>query len=241
MGDNSNYTVSKKCPGGATSSNCVTWVGESIPCLGICKWDILTDVQFAVATKVCELAQVLVTDVAAIVLPECFLTVWQADWADQEETVVNFLEFILDELCKQYRSIELINTKLTSIGTDASTQINPIVDVNFCCCGTSSCDPTTPVTLTDAFTTILTCICNLKSTVGTPPNGFTVVSYIDSIKTLVNAQNATISAIDTKAQSALDTSVNNAARIAVLEAKVNCIICATSISGTCPKIGGAPC
>tara|TARA_R110000868_G_scaffold1729_5_gene13919 strand:+ start:15925 stop:16638 length:714 start_codon:yes stop_codon:yes gene_type:complete len=237
MGDNSNYTVSKKCPGGSTSSNCVTWVGKSIPCLGICKWDTLTEVQFAVATKVCELAQVLVTDVAAIVLPECFLTVWQTDWADQEETVVNFLSFILDELCNQYRSIELINTKLLSIGTDATTQINPIVDVNFCCCGTTSCDPTVPVTLTEAFTTILTCICNLKSTVGTPPNGFTVVSYIDSIKTLVNAQNATISNMQTTINGINGTTIPNInSKLCILKDAVNHLIAgtpATTITFTC--------
>lgn len=189
--NNSNYTINKRCPDTVGGSNCIEWLGDDIECLGICKYQSLTVTQTAIANKICEL--ITLTEVDEIVLPACFKGAFDTD----DATIHDFLTFILDKLCEQHTEIDKINTRLTTIG-DEPDGINPLIELDYKCCSDNSCVTTGTVTLSVALQNILTCICGINDLLGDLPTGYeTFVSYVQSLKTLIDTQNTTISTITT--------------------------------------------
>lgn len=56
-----------------TSSNCVTWQGPDIPCIGLCEGDSITDVIYKLASEFCDLQEMLGIDnfdLSCITIPE---------------------------------------------------------------------------------------------------------------------------------------------------------------------------
>ena len=45
----------KSTPCSVVSSNCVSWQGPNIPCIGLCKGDTVTDVVAKLGELVCEI------------------------------------------------------------------------------------------------------------------------------------------------------------------------------------------
>lgn len=74
-----------------TSSKCVIWDGESIPCLKICKGDSVSDVVYKLATEVCEILDMLKVseyDLSCFDLTNC---------APKDFTAL--LQLIIDRIC----------------------------------------------------------------------------------------------------------------------------------------------
>ena len=148
--DNANYIVSKRCPT-VVGTNCIEWQGGDIACLEICDGDMLTTAQVAIANKVCELVEL--TDATTIELPECLVTAWGTN----DETVLNLIQFILDQLCLQQASIDGIVAQIPNI--------DPMVEIDFLCCSDNPCVKTGIVTVSVALQNIVNCLCDLKTTV----------------------------------------------------------------------------
>lgn len=206
----SSYNKVKRCPTTVTT-DCVEYVGESIPCLDICKGDFLTDVEFNIATKVCELASL--TDTSNIQLPDCFV----AAWGTKDKTILEFLSFLLDQACLQKDSIESIETQLV--------KLDPLVTVDYKCCSDNPCVTIGEVKLSVALQNIISCICSLKEVVGTLPAGKTsVVGYIQDLEARVELQTAIINHITEQYESIVTSLTTISSKLNTHKDTINCII-----------------
>lgn len=148
--DNSSTTYSRCNP--PVSSNCTFYQGESLTCdsdatFKVCKGDSLTDVQRTIFEKVCELAGNL--NIESIEFP-CSL---QDAWEDQDPTILNLLQYVVNIQCEQKSLIESIQTQLP--------EINPQVEVCLSCCG-DNCG-STKLLLSEALAKIIECLCDTKT------------------------------------------------------------------------------
>jgi len=159
--DNSSTTYSRCNP--PVSTNCVFYQGESKVCphddtFTICKGDNLSNVQLDIFNKVCELAGDL--NITSIEFP-CSL---QDAWEDQDPTILNLLQYMVDIQCEQKTLLEevasYVNNK-TPVG--GIKIIDPFVKVCLACC-TPGCTTDTPVVLllSEALEAMVTCICVAK-------------------------------------------------------------------------------
>lgn len=150
--DNSSTTYSRCNP--PLSSNCTFYQGDSLTCpsdatFRVCKGDNLTVIQEAIFDKVCKLSGAI--DVKTIDLPLCVKEAW-----DQNNgTILNLLEYMLDIQCEQQQFINSLDLQ----------NINPFVKVCLACC-TPGCTTDTPVVLllSEALDKIVTCLCVAKTT-----------------------------------------------------------------------------
>lgn len=90
------------CPD-ALSTNCVVWNGPSITCLDICHGEVLTDVMWAIADKVCKLANDI--DVTEMDI-SCLLDLCTS--CPGEKTLKNIIQLLLDNQCKLKDLIDAI-------------------------------------------------------------------------------------------------------------------------------------
>lgn len=149
----------KRCPT-PTTTDCVEWVAGDFPCLDICDGDLLTEAQFNIATKICELVDT--TDLNSVVIPECL----KESWATNDPTILNFIQFLLDKHCDQQAQIDSINTNIFTLKTE--------FEVKYPDCCVSECQPSFTLTLQKHFEKVLECLCQqydrivaLESTVQT--------------------------------------------------------------------------
>ena len=175
--ETANYLFTR-CPE-VVSTNCITYQGESIDCLGICKGMTLTKLEDIVVNKICDLATL--TNMSVIDFThKCpwIATAWNnahpGNHPNVDNTILNILNFILDELCVLQAEITVLQTP-----------VEPKVTLDYACCSTNSCVTTGKVTLSVALQNIITCICGLKSEVSTLES---TVQSLQSEVIILNAQ-----------------------------------------------------
>lgn len=166
--ETANYLYTR-CPE-VVSTNCITYQGADIPCLGICKGSNLSVVEMAIANRLCELSDL--TDATTITVPECIIAAWNA--GQKDKTILNLLQLALDQIC-------VLKAEITVL----QTPVEPKVTLDYACCSTNSCVTTGKVTLSVALQNIITCICGLKSEVSTLES---TVQSLQSEVIILNAQ-----------------------------------------------------
>jgi len=165
MGSRRSFTGNLRCAGTGTTTDCVEYQGVDIPCLEICTGDTLTYVENQIATKVCELVGLI--DMTDVVLPACLLVAW----ATNDPTILNFIQFILDQHC-------LLQTQVDALPTTN----NPIITLDYKCCATNPCIVGQTFSISDHLQNILICLCAQHDLI--------VQLQTDLDATLVIAQNA---------------------------------------------------
>lgn len=166
--ETSSYSYNR-CPE-VVSTNCVTYQGADIPCLGICKGSNLSVVEMAIANRLCELSDL--TDATIITVPACIIAAWNA--GQEDKTILNLLQFALDQICVLQAEITVLQTP-----------VEPKVTLDYACCSTNSCVTTGKVTLSVALQNIINCICGLKSEVSILES---TVQSLQSEVIILNAQ-----------------------------------------------------
>ena len=180
------YTLEQRC-GNPTTTNCVTYVGPDIPCLGITSGCRLSEVECKIATTLCTLLGDV--DMSSIVIPQCFTTAW----GSQDETILNLLQFILDQACIQQ---DLLASVIA--GTTTIQGLDPIITVVYPqCCQPGACNSGTTVTISQHLTNILNCLCTIKSLLGVLPTNFSnfgcaIKQLNDSVTQIVNYLNGQV-------------------------------------------------
>lgn len=150
--ETANYLYTR-CPE-VVSTNCITYQGESIDCLGICKGMTLTKLEDIVVNKICDLATLTdmsVVDFTALGTCQWISEAWSA--AQKDKTILNILEFILDELC-------VLNAKVDGLDKPLTVEF----PLNYSCCGIP-CGGETVFNMPTHLKNIIDCICNLKGEV----------------------------------------------------------------------------
>jgi len=144
MSTRSSNTKIKRCPT-TISTNCVEWIAGDFPCLDICNGDLLTEAQFNIATKLCELVNT--TDLSSVVIPSCLVEAW----ATTDPTILNFIQFLLNKHRDQQAQID-------SLGVNEFT-LNTIFSVNYPDCCVSECQPSIELKIQQHFEKVLECLC----------------------------------------------------------------------------------
>lgn len=187
--ETANYLYTR-CPE-VVSTNCITYQGESIDCLGICKGMTLTKLEDIVVNKICDLATL--TNMSVIDFThKCpwIATAWNnahpGNHPNVDNTILNILNFILDELC-------ILNTKVDGLPTTTEVEF----PLNYSCCG-GVCDTPTNVNIPTHLQNIIDCICDFKTYVGTinlPTGTSSLSTYILSLNQQIQAQQIQINSI----------------------------------------------
>jgi len=108
-------SINSGCPD-ALSSKCVTWNGPSIPCLDICHDEVLTDVVWAIADKVCKIAHDI--DLSTLDI-HCLLDLCTS--CPEEKTIKTIIQLLLDNQCKLK---ELIDDIVLNPEVDVTLNVN---------------------------------------------------------------------------------------------------------------------
>ena len=152
--ETANYLYTR-CPE-VVSTNCITYQGESIDCLGICKGMTLTKLEDIVVNKICNLATL--TDMSVIDFThKCpwIATAWNnahpGNHPNVDNTILNILNFVLDELC-------VLNTKVDGLDKPLTVEF----PLNYSCCGIP-CGGETVFNMPTHLQNIINCICGVKS------------------------------------------------------------------------------
>ena len=198
--ETANYLYTR-CPE-VVSTNCITYQGESIDCLGVCKGMTLTKLEDIVVNKICDLATL--TNMSVIDFThKCpwIATAWNnahpGNHPNVDNTILNILNFILDELCVLQAEITVLQTP-----------VEPEVTLDYDCCSTNSCVTTGKVTLSVALQNIINCICGLNT-------------KIESFQTSIGDANIKAGDAIDIAQDALDTITAQQNAITALSTKID--------------------
>mgnify|MGYP003553606097 CR=1 FL=1 len=221
--ETANYLYTR-CPE-VVSTNCITYQGESIDCLGVCKGMTLTKLEDIVVNKICDLATL--TNMSVIDFThKCpwIATAWNnahpGNHPNVDNTILNILNFILDELCVLQAEITVLQTP-----------VEPEVTLDYDCCSTNSCVTTGKVPLSVALQNIITCICGLKSEVSI------LESTVQSLQREVIVLNAQINDPTNGIGALKNQLATQQIDISTLQSTVACIISAFSSQVgtiTCP-------
>jgi hypothetical protein len=152
--ENSSTTYSRCNP--PVSTNCVFYQGENLKCsydesFAICKGQNMSAVQEEIFNRICQL--IGDTDVTEVNIP-CTLEV---AWNDQDKTVLNYFNYLLEVACAQKAAI-------ASIGLDSLT-IDSHIIINEPCCDSCETSCTVQLTIPQAFNDIIKCLCNAKANI----------------------------------------------------------------------------
>jgi hypothetical protein len=185
--DNSSTTYTRCNP--PVSTNCVFYQGDTKTCQSdttftICKGENMSDLQEKIFTKICALNASI--DVTSIEFP-CSL---QDAWNNEDPTLLNLLQYIVDRQCEQNQAIQ-------ELGIDIS-KIDPLVTVCLECCSDKKCG-TTQMLLSQALKDIIECLCKAKTdaanavaqadlAVSTATNAINLYSELNSKYCVLNAQ-----------------------------------------------------
>jgi hypothetical protein len=202
--ENSSTTYSRCNP--PVSTNCVFYQGKDLTCphdesFAICKGQKMSAVQEEIFNRICQL--IGDTDVTEVNIP-CTLEV---AWNDQDKTILNLFNYVLQVQCAQKEQI-------AGLGTDALT-VNSFITINKPCdCG---CNCTTTVTLTQAFNDIITCLCNAKAEIKDLQNNLEILNQ--DFTTYKNMLQPKLDTLD----SILLNQTSIALRLSEIESKTTCL------------------
>lgn len=134
------------------TSNQITWAGGDVYCgttLVACNGTRLTTMQKAILDRICTLEGVI--DMTTITFP-CSLEV---AWNSQDLTILNLIQYLLDNACAQKTTIDSL-----------PTTNDPFVTIEYCCCsGVDGCGTSVTVALSTHIQNIITCLCEYKEEV----------------------------------------------------------------------------
>lgn len=94
-------------------SNCVPWNGPSIPCLGLCKGDNVSQIIVKLATKICEVAEPY--DLSSLTL-QCALDLFD-NTEPETRTINSVLQLLINNECSLKDLIDNLQAQITGLGT----------------------------------------------------------------------------------------------------------------------------
>jgi hypothetical protein len=136
-------------------SNCVPWNGPSIPCLGLCKGDNVSEVIVKLATKICEVAEPY--DLSTLNL-QCALDIFDND-EPSSRTIATVLQLLLDNDCGLKELIDNLQAQITGLG-----ETTFVVDLK-CLAEFDSFGNPLPYTEETVIQGLINEICAIKTTV----------------------------------------------------------------------------
>jgi len=185
------------------STDCVTWTGLPIPCLGICTNDSLTAIENKIATALCTL--IGETDMSSVTIPQCLQTLW----GTTEPSIKNLFALLLEDACAQQSSLDALQNQVNTI--------DPLVTVDYRCCSANSCVTTGTVKLSVALQNIINCLCDLNTQI----SGFN--QQISTLTSSINSLNQQIGTINQFITTQTNTNSTFATAIQSLENSNSCI------------------
>ena len=199
--ENSSTTYSRCNP--PVSTNCVFYQGENLTCphdesFAICKGQNMSAVQEEIFNRICQL--IGDTDVTEVNIPDCLKDAWDND----DLTILNLFNFILDQQCVLKNSINSVETEWLTVDS-LITIYNP-------CPTNCQCEdiPTVTIKLKDALNDMITCLCNARAEIKDLQNNLEILNQ--DFTTYKNMLQPRLDAID--------SIVANQANIAI---QLNCI------------------
>ena len=152
--ENSSTTYSRCNP--PVSTNCVFYQGKDLTCphdesFAICKGQKMSAVQEEIFNRICQL--IGDTDVTEVNIPDCLKDAWDND----DLTILNLFNFILDQQCVLKNSID-------AVGTEGLT-VDSLITIYNPCPTNCQCEdiPTVTIKLKDALNDMITCLCNARA------------------------------------------------------------------------------
>ena len=143
-----------------STSNEVLYVGKDVSCIDVCHNSRLTTVQEKILDSICSLLGI--TDVTSINIPTCL----QSAWGTNDETILNFLQFLLDQHCD-----------LKTYTDNLPTTADPFVTLTYCCCDEGQgCNTQVTLSLSQHIQKVLNCLCELKTEVSTLQSDFNTLN-----------------------------------------------------------------
>lgn len=136
-------------------SNCVPWNGPSIPCLGLCRGDNVSEIIVKLATKICEVAEPY--DLSSLTL-QCALDIFDRD-EPATRTINSVLQLLIDNECSLKDLIDNLQTQITALGHTTF-----IVDLK-CLAEYDSYGNPLPYTQQTVAQSLINEICSIKTTV----------------------------------------------------------------------------
>lgn len=164
------------------STDSIVWNYAAIPCLEICTGERLTSVQYKIALKICEL--ITLTDVSNIEI-DCINL--KTAFGTRDKTILEFIDFILEQLCAQLA----INASIE----DQLENIDPNVTINLSCCSDNPCVSTGTIKLSVVLQSLANCICEQKGRIDTLED--TIEDLQDEVDSAVATANSALATLTT--------------------------------------------
>ena len=165
--ENSSTTYSRCNP--PVSTNCVFYQGENLTCphdesFAICKGQNMSAVQEEIFNRICQL--IGDTDVTEVNIPDCLKDAWDND----DLTILNLFNFILDQQCVLKNSID-------AVGTEGLT-LDSLITIYNPCPTNCQCEdiPTVTIKLKDALNDMITCLCNARAEIKDLQNNLEILN-----------------------------------------------------------------
>ena len=194
------------CPN-STTSNCVSYQGCPFPTLGICVGEPLSDVESTLATNIISLLNTV--NVTGIIVPSCLASTF----GTSTYTVYNFINTLTQYSCVLQNEINTINSTLSNF--------NPLITLDYACCSNNPCVTSGTVTLTQAFTNIISCLCSIISTNNAIQNSLIALqTEQQSLQNTIINQQIQITALNNALVSLKST-------VLTLQTRVDCLNLAT--------------
>jgi hypothetical protein len=165
--ENSSTTYSRCNP--PVSTNCVFYQGKDLTCphdesFAICKRQNMSAVQEEIFNRICQL--IGDTDVTEVNIPDCLKDAWDND----DLTILNLFNFILDQQCVLKNSID-------AVGTEGLT-VDSLITIYNPCPTNCQCEdiPTVTIKLKDALNDMITCLCNARAQIKDLQNNLEILN-----------------------------------------------------------------
>jgi hypothetical protein len=165
--ENSSTTYSRCNP--PVSTNCVFYQGKDLTCphdesFAICKRQNMSAVQEEIFNRICQL--IGDTDVTEVNIPDCLKDAWDND----DLTILNLFNFILDQQCVLKNSID-------AVGTEGLT-VDSLITIYNPCPTNCQCEdiPTVTIKLKDALNDMITCLCNARAEIKDLQNNLEILN-----------------------------------------------------------------
>ena len=165
--ENSSTTYSRCNP--PVSTNCVFYQGKDLTCphdesFAICKGQNMSAVQEEIFNRICQL--IGDTDVTEVNIPDCLKDAWDND----DLTILNLFNFILDQQCVLKNSID-------AVGTEGLT-LDSLITIYNPCPTNCQCEdiPTVTIKLKDALNDMITCLCNARAEIKDLQNNLEILN-----------------------------------------------------------------
>lgn len=143
---------SRSC-GDIIASNCVTWTGPDLPCIGLCKGDSVTTVVYKLAEKLCELINMF--DIDAYDLT-CFNIT-----ACPPKNFQELIQFLILKICELYNLVAELDAEGNVVSVNGTSPDQFVMNIAECFYYQNpQGDTVTTMTLTQYVTAIGNEICD---------------------------------------------------------------------------------